>query len=93
MSARGITIVNASAGSGKTTRLTETVTKAVSPSCDEPVPLEGLFAVTYTRKAHAELATRIRRKLVEEGAFPLCQRHVRQPSLESCVPKGGEWIS
>lgn len=69
MSARGITIVNASAGSGKTTRLTETVTKAVSPSCDEPVPLEGLFAVTYTRKAHAELATRIRRKLVEEGAF------------------------
>lgn len=69
MSARGITIVNASAGSGKTTRLTRTVTDAVSPKAESPVPLEGLFAVTYTRKAHAELATRIRRKLVQEGAF------------------------
>lgn len=24
---------------------------------------------------------------------PLCQRHVRQPPLEFCVPMGGEWIS
>jgi len=69
MSARGITIVNASAGSGKTTRLTRQVTDAVSPSAAEPIALEALFAVTYTRKAHAELATRIRRKLVEERAF------------------------
>ena len=28
-----------------------------------------------------------------QGVVPLCQRHVRQPPLEFCVPKGGEWIS
>ncbi len=73
MSARGITIVSASAGSGKTTRLTRQVTDAVAPSSANPIALDGLFAVTYTRKAHAELAARIRRKLVEEQAFDLAR--------------------
>ena len=73
MSAHGITIVNASAGSGKTTRLTKHVADAVSPSAAHPIQLEGLFAVTYTRKAHGELTARIRRKLVEEGAFDLAR--------------------
>lgn len=67
MKARGITIVGASAGSGKTYRLTQDVIRAATgPS---RIPLEGLVAVTYTRKAHAELAERIRQTLVAEGAF------------------------
>lgn len=69
MSARGITIIGASAGSGKTYRLTQEVVGAVDPRAKERVELEGLFAVTYTRKAHAELAARIRYKLVEAHAF------------------------
>lgn len=63
------TLVAASAGSGKTHRLTGEVTASISPDADEPVRLEGLVAVTYTRKAHAELAARIRRSLIEAGGF------------------------
>lgn len=69
MSARGITIIGASAGSGKTYRLTEEVRCAIDPAAANRIGLEGLVAVTYTRKAHAELAARIRRTLGEAGAF------------------------
>jgi ATP-dependent helicase/nuclease subunit A len=67
--AKGITIVGASAGSGKTYRLTQIVSEAIDPSGAQRVGLEGLVAVTYTRKAHAELSARIRRTLVGAGAF------------------------
>lgn len=69
MSASGITIVGASAGSGKTHRLTHEVTLAIDPRGPEPIDLEGLVAVTYTRKAQAELAARIRRTLFDARAF------------------------
>lgn len=69
MSAKGITIVSASAGSGKTYRLTQEVTSAIDPAADKPVALEGLVAVTYTRKANAELAARIRHTLVQKRAY------------------------
>ena len=57
--ARGLRLVRASAGSGKTYRLTEEVTGAVNPALSAPIPIEGLVAVTYTTKAHTELETRI----------------------------------
>ena len=67
--ALGITVVSASAGSGKTYRLTKVVSAAIDPSGVEHIGLESLVAVTYTRKAHAELTARIRRTLVSAGAF------------------------
>lgn len=67
--ASGITIVSASAGSGKTYRLTEVARDAINPAGKHRLSLESLVAVTYTRKAHAELAARIRRTLVGEAAF------------------------
>lgn len=72
--ARGITIVSASAGSGKTYRLTEDVTSAIDPSAHDRVALEGLVAVTFTTKAHAELAARIRQKLVTQNAYEEAMR-------------------
>jgi ATP-dependent exoDNAse (exonuclease V) beta subunit len=69
----GLRIVSASAGSGKTFRLTQEVTAAVSPSASRPIPIEGLVAVTYTTKAHAELEARIRHVLVKNGAFERAQ--------------------
>ena len=69
MSASGITIVSASAGSGKTYRLTREVTNAL-----DQIPVDGLFAVTFTKKAEAELSARIRRKLVEAGRFDDARR-------------------
>lgn len=74
MSAGGITIVGASAGSGKTFRLTQEVTSAVSPRAPERIDVSGLMAVTFTRKAHVELEARIRRRLVEEEAFDAALR-------------------
>jgi len=60
------TVISASAGTGKTYRLTEEVVRALGGPA---VPVDALFAVTYTRKAHAELASRLRRALVAEGRF------------------------
>lgn len=67
--AAGLRLISASAGSGKTTRLTREVTSAVKPGALAGIQLEGLVAVTYTKKAQAELEARIRRSLIEHGAF------------------------
>ncbi|MBI2894413.1 MAG: UvrD-helicase domain-containing protein [Deltaproteobacteria bacterium] len=68
--ARGLTMVRAGAGSGKTYRLTHDVCDAVAAE----TPVDGLVAVTFTTKAAAELEARIRRMLVEEGEFDRAQR-------------------
>ncbi len=72
--AKGITIASASAGSGKTYRLTEVVSGAIDPAGASSIGLESLVAVTYTRKAHAELQARIRRTLVSAQAFDEAMR-------------------
>jgi ATP-dependent helicase/nuclease subunit A len=65
-----ITLVSASAGSGKTTHLTTEVTSALRTDTE----LESLVAVTYTRKAAAELTARIRHSLIKEGEHEAAQR-------------------
>lgn len=69
-----LTIVGASAGSGKTHRLTEVVVSAVDPQRANPVSLASLVAVTYTRRAAGELATRIRRTFVAREEFDSAQQ-------------------
>lgn len=58
-----IKLISASAGSGKTYRLMELVHEEVGNG----LKANGLVAVTYTKKAAAELKQRIREKLVESG--------------------------
>lgn len=67
-------LIGASAGSGKTYRLTEIVTAAVDPQRPDPVALEGLVAVTYTQKGAAELASRLRQSFCSAGAHDAAQR-------------------
>jgi ATP-dependent helicase/nuclease subunit A len=74
VSGAGITILGASAGSGKTYRLTQEVIAAVTAPDVERVPVEALFAVTYTKKAQAELAARIRHALIQRGAYTEASR-------------------
>jgi len=74
MTAQTITIIGASAGSGKTHRLTGEVTSSIGPNAARRIPLESLVAVTFTRKAHAELESRIRHKLVADGAYEEAMR-------------------
>ncbi|MGD0679778.1 MAG: UvrD-helicase domain-containing protein [Polyangiaceae bacterium] len=72
--AEQLTLVGASAGSGKTHRLTDVVVQAVDPSQPDSIGPEALAAVTYTRRAAAELTARIRRTLVSAGAHDRAQQ-------------------
>src|SRR4051812_39543292 len=67
-------LIGASAGSGKTHRLTNVVTAAVDPATPECIDLRGLVAVTYTLKGAAELASRIRRSFGKNGAHQTTHR-------------------
>ena len=68
LGAVGLTVIGASAGSGKTTRLTKEVERAIVSDGELSIRLEGLVAVTYTRRAHVELESRIRRALLASTA-------------------------
>jgi ATP-dependent exoDNAse (exonuclease V) beta subunit len=90
-----IDVVSASAGSGKTWRLTQELSAALLDGSARP---EGVVAITYTVKAAGELASRIRARLLAEGRADLaarvrdgylgtihsvCQRLLREFSLEA----------
>jgi ATP-dependent helicase/nuclease subunit A len=62
--ARGEVFVSAGAGTGKTSVLVERFVRAV---CDEGLDVESVLVITYTRKAAAELRSRIRAALVARG--------------------------
>src|SRR5215208_1698448 len=53
--------VRANAGSGKTSVLVERVVQLLAASWDEglPLPLDAVVAITFTRKAAAELQDRL----------------------------------
>ena len=90
-----IDVVSASAGTGKTYRLTGDLATALLDGSARP---EGVVAITYTVKAAGELESRIRARLLEEGRADLaarvrdgyigtihsvCQRLLREFSLEA----------
>ena len=59
---RGVNVVEASAGTGKTYSIAMLVLRFV---VEQNVAVEELLVVTYTRAATEELRGRIRRRLVE----------------------------
>jgi ATP-dependent helicase/nuclease subunit A len=65
-----ITLISASAGSGKTYRLTEELAEALRGGL-EP---EEVLATTFTNKAAAELTERVRTSLLEKGEWEKAQR-------------------
>src|SRR5512137_1495636 len=92
-----IDVVSASAGTGKTYRLTADLAEALLDGTARP---EGVVAITYTVKAAGELESRIRAKLLEEGRADLaarvrdgyigtihsvCQRLLREFALEAGI--------
>jgi len=69
--AHGVNVlVDAGAGTGKTTLLVGRLVEMVAPSDDssKATPLERIAAVTFTRKAAGELKLRVREKLLSELA-------------------------
>jgi ATP-dependent exoDNAse (exonuclease V) beta subunit len=90
-----IDVVSASAGTGKTFRLTDDLANALLSGSAQP---EGVVAITYTVKAAGELESRIRARLLEQGRADLaarardgyigtihsiCQRLLREFALEA----------
>lgn len=65
-----ITFISASAGSGKTHRITTEITALLSSGACRP---RGLIATTYTKKAAAELRERLRQKLFQAGKVELAE--------------------
>lgn len=61
---KNIEIVSASAGSGKTYKLAEVLEEAIASGDARP---EAIVATTFTNKAAAELAERVRKRLLERG--------------------------
>jgi ATP-dependent helicase/nuclease subunit A len=66
-----ITFISASAGSGKTHRITEVIEGHLSKGSCRP---DGLIATTYTVKAAQELRERVRRRLYNSGHPALAER-------------------
>ncbi|HWB23056.1 MAG TPA: UvrD-helicase domain-containing protein [Gaiellaceae bacterium] len=68
--ARGEVFVSAGAGTGKTSVLVERFVRAV---CDDGLDVDSVLVITYTKKAAAELRSRIRAALVERGRHDLAR--------------------
>ena len=60
----GVTVLEASAGTGKTYTIAALAARYVA----EGVPLDRLLLVTFTRMATGELRDRVRERLVSRGA-------------------------
>jgi ATP-dependent helicase/nuclease subunit A len=68
--ARGVVLVSAGAGSGKTTMLVERAARAVEDGVDP----EAIFVVTFTERAAGELGERLRERLAVPGAPDRAER-------------------
>jgi UvrD/REP helicase N-terminal domain len=65
---KSIDLISAGAGSGKTTRLATLLAERIASGVgEERVRPEGVIAVTFTVKAAAELARRVREELLKKG--------------------------
>ena len=68
--ASGEVFVSAGAGTGKTAVLVERVVRAV---CDRGMDVDSILVITYTRRAAAELRSRIRAAFAERGRHDLAR--------------------
>jgi ATP-dependent exoDNAse (exonuclease V) beta subunit len=71
MTTKSLKIISASAGSGKTHRLTNNLLKEIKSHRLDP---NKLIAVTFTEAGASELKTRIRSVLLKEGLFEQAQK-------------------
>ena len=79
---RGVNVVEASAGTGKTYAIAMLVLRFVA---EFGVPVEELLVVTYTRAATEELRSRIRDRLVEARDILSGRRGREDENLLACL--------
>ncbi|MDQ3295812.1 MAG: UvrD-helicase domain-containing protein, partial [Myxococcota bacterium] len=62
-------VVDASAGTGKTSLVVERIVELVAPRDGrDPIPIDRIAAITFTRKAAGELRVRTRQRILEKLA-------------------------
>ena len=74
INAQGRTIVSASAGSGKTTVMIEKMLGLIRSGVD----VSEILAVTYTKKAAAQMKEKLRKKILKALAEPNLKREERE---------------
>jgi len=79
----GVTVLEASAGTGKTYTIAALAARYVA----EGIPLERLLLVTFTRLATGELRDRVRERLVD------CEQQLTRVLRGSADPRGDEVVS
>jgi ATP-dependent exoDNAse (exonuclease V) beta subunit len=74
-------LIDAGAGTGKTTLLADRLIELIAPerSDGSPIPIEKIAAITFTRKAAGELRLRVREKLLSNLAG--CEPQVPRATL------------
>jgi len=79
-------LLDAGAGTGKTTILIERLVRLLAPGDDAPpIPIRRIAAVTFTRRAAGELRLRLRERLLAELArrdLPDCRRGLLRDALD-----------
>lgn len=84
--------VSAGAGTGKTFTLTQRILRCLEhimdTAPDEPDPIGGILAITFTDKAAAELKSRVRSELLHEARLREDDR-----LIEAALGVDGSWIS
>lgn len=104
-------VVAAGAGSGKTFTLTQRIAWALLPGADGSLPFAGgvdeVLAITYTNKAAAELRSRVKQQLIDEGMMEealkaddawistihgMCSRLLREHALEFGIDPAFELV-
>src|SRR5687768_7619789 len=71
MTKSNIRLISASAGSGKTYRLTEELSELLAPTGTYAYQPSQIIATTFTRAAAGELRSRVREKILEKGAYSI----------------------
>ncbi|MGZ5135453.1 MAG: UvrD-helicase domain-containing protein, partial [Flavitalea sp.] len=71
MKAKNIRLITASAGSGKTYRLTGELSALLDQSAGTGYQPSEVVATTFTRAAASELRSRVRERVLKEGAYEI----------------------
>ena len=85
---KGVSLIEASAGTGKTYTITSLYLRLVLGHQCEPLSPENILVVTFTRAATEELRSRIRSRL--RNAYLALQHQSHDPLIDDILPEMGD---